>query len=434
MSSNNKRFLHKKLRRTQFIWLSCLAAMIGILASLGASAIRFLPRYLNENFLAFTLDFGITESIGRLILLFFGLLATAFLLLRWTKPQGIADVMIAGYIKDISLSKKDVVFNTVGSILSLFVGLPVGSFGPSIYFGAGVANQVANRFRKSPNKTRILLACGAAGSLSALFNAPLGGIVFVIEILLRKYSTQYFSLIIISSFSASLMSQWMFGRSPIFRVPEYTWSSIGEIPFFLLLGLLCGIYAYIHIKTLYGFETVWRKLHLAKFPSMLVSILIAWGTVIYFPYIQFGGFEGIEQALLGQMSLLTLLLLLVIFLLAHSMLISSGFFGGIFGPVLFGGAMLGGAYGMILQLVAPNIAPFPGLYALLGIAGAVAATCRAPLTAIVLLVEMTSDYSLLLPLMITSVIAFTLHSSLEDQSIFTARLHQNRKYRRSIPL
>lgn len=231
MSSYQKRYLLRKLKRTQFVWLSCLAVMIGVLASLGAGAIRFLPRFLNEYVLGMISKLGIATYIGSLSLALFGLFVTA-LLLWWAKPKGIADVMIAGYIKEISMGKKDVVLNTVGSILSLFMGLPVGSVGPSVYFGAGVANQVAMRLRKSPMKTRTLLACGAAGSLAALFNAPIGGMIFAIEILLHRYSTQYFSLIIISSFSASLMSQWMFGRSSIFMVPEYTWSSVAEIPFF----------------------------------------------------------------------------------------------------------------------------------------------------------------------------------------------------------
>lgn len=433
MSSTRLKHLQTKLRFFEHTSLLLLAAFIGICASLGAGLIRFVPKWWHTFYVSFLSGLHVPTIWSTFLLAMLAFALNAYVLRKWIAPQGIAEVMITGYVNPKYISFLGIVLNTLGSLINLGFGLPVGSVGPTVYFGAGVASRLSSFFIKNKVKNRILLSCGAAGGIAALFNAPIGGMLFAIEIILHKYSTEHFSMVIISSFAASILSRWMFGDHPVIQVPTYTFHA-SEIPFFIVLGVLCGLYALVHIKALYDFEQLWKKLRTPSPVPMLISAAAAWGTSLFFPIVLFGGYQGIEQALFGKMSLLTMVSVLLFYLVVHSMVISSGYFGGIFGPVLFTGSMLGGAYGIVIQHFAPSMVSQAELYALLGIAGVIASTCRAPLTAMVLLFEMTNDYRMILPLMLTSVIAFSIHHDLEDRSLFTARLFKNGQYRRSIPL
>jgi CIC family chloride channel protein len=362
------------------------------------------------------------------------LLLTCFFFRKLVQPLGIADIMINGYIDFHFISVKGIIVNTIGSLVSLIGGLHVGSVGPTVLWGAGLAGKLAKLLSLNPAKMRTLLACGAAGAISALFNAPLGGMIFAVEIFLRKYNVNYIVMIIVSSFTSSLVSRWLIGDQPVFQVANYVPDIVSELPFFIVLGLLCGLYAFFHIKLLYGFEAVWSKTKWPRYGPMFVSMLFAWMAVVYFPSTLFGGFQGIEDALHDRLTLLQLAMLLIVFIVGHVLVISAGFYGGIFGPVLFAGAALGGVFGQVMHLCFPGTIHHPGLYALIGIGGVIASTCRAPLTSIVLLFEMTDDYNMVLPLMITSVIAYAVHSGIEDRSVFTAKLFQNPVHKRNIPL
>ncbi|MCF6093658.1 chloride channel protein [Microaerobacter geothermalis] len=432
MSSKHMKHVLTWLRLSHQSVAILLAAMIGIFSAFGAGLIRIGVPWARENFIQSTSSFMKTELILFLFPLF-GALATYIFRKMIDKElrdgQGIAEVMVSVQEGRGRIPSKDLFINTMGSMISLIAGLPVGSVGPTIFLTAGLGSLFSTFTHVSPMKARTYLSCGAAAGISALFNAPIGGMIFALEMILGEYRSGYFSLIIVSSFSASLTSRWLFGNVPVFTVPPYTMYSMWEILFYALLGILGAFLGLFHSHVFHNFQKYWRFTHLPQKLILFVSALFVSFFGLLTPLIYGGGFPAIEKALMGQLSLTLMLSLLFLQLIGNSMVLSAGFFGGIFAPILFTGAMLGGSFGMMMQLFFPTIVSQPGAYALVGMGAALAATGRAPMTAIVLLFEMTNDYRMILPLMITTVISFSLRDVFDEYSIFTMKLRHHSKYK-----
>ncbi|MDW7680237.1 MAG: chloride channel protein, partial [bacterium] len=224
------------------------------------------------------------------------------------------------------------------------------------------------------------------------------------------------------SVMATAVSRAFFGNYPIFKVPLYSLVSIWEIPFYMILGILTGLIGLAFIESVYSSERFWDRLKIPEFLKTPIGGAMLGLLIIICPHVFGGGYESIEMVLRGEFIWHTLLLLIVFKLLATSLTLGSGGSGGVFAPALFLGAVSGGAFGHLINFVFPGMAANSGAYAMVGMGAVVAATTHAPITAILILFEITNDYKIILPIMISCTIATVLARRLKQDSIYTQKL------------
>ncbi len=342
------------------------------------------------------------------------------------KGHGVPDVILTvaagrGLIRPIVVFAK-----SIGSIITISTGGSVGREGPIVQIGAGVGSSIAQFLRLNESKTITLLGCGAAAGLSATFNAPIAGVIFVTEVIMRRAGLREFSSVVVASVSASVVSRSMLGDDPAFHInlPTFQMSSSWELSLFLLLGIVSAIAGVLFIKTLLYSELTFEK---AKVPTMLKPALggLMFGFLLYFlPQLYGPGFPAMEKVLNGDLEFTLPLLLILVFakIAGTSTCIGAGASGGVFAPALFIGAMTGGAFGKIVEDLFPKFVTEPRVYAIVGMAAVFGAAARAPVTAIIIIFEMTRNYQIILPLMFATVIAVVIAEWLNKESIFTCQL------------
>jgi CIC family chloride channel protein len=267
-----------------------------------------------------------------------------------------------------------------------------------------------------------MVGCGAAAGIAATFNAPIAGSIFALEIILGEFEIASFSPIIISAVSATAISRHYLGNIPAFILPEYILHSPLEFPLYAVLGIVCAFVAVGFTLFLYRTEDAWDSI---KFPEYLKAVLggIMMGTMgLVFPQVLGVGYGAIDLALMVKLSWWFMALLVAFKILATSITIGSGGSGGIFAPSLFLGAMAGGAFGTLAHHFFPSVAASAGAYAVVGMGAVVAATTHGPLQAILIIFEMTGDYKIILPLMITCIISGLVSRKLCTESIYTFKL------------
>ncbi|MGI6452513.1 MAG: chloride channel protein [Syntrophomonadaceae bacterium] len=340
------------------------------------------------------------------------------------RGPGVSPVMAAVAQRDGIISPRLAITKFVATSVNLGSGGSGGTEGPIVHIGAALGSAVGQFLKLSPGILKTLVACGAAGGISATFNAPIGGVLFAQEIILGEFVTTKFILIVISSVTSATISRAVLGNYPAFFIQQYNLVHSAEILFFLVLGILSGIFAVLYIKTLYRIEDFFANWQhgIPEYLKPAVGGLLIGVIGLYFPQIFGLGYNTIETVLDNGLTLKLMVVLLFLKLLATSLTIGSGGSAGVIGPSLFMGAMLGGSFGYILNSLFPELtAPF-GAYALVGMAGVFAGMSQAPVTGIIMLFEMTDNYMIVLPLMIVCVISSLVASGLHPESIFTERL------------
>ena len=344
------------------------------------------------------------------------------------KGHGVPDVILTvaagrGIIRPIVVFAK-----SVGSIITIGTGGSVGREGPIVQIGAGVGSSIAQFLKLNESKTITLLGCGAAAGLSATFNAPIAGVIFVTEVIMRRSGLREFSSVVVASVSASVISRAMLGDDPAFHIdlpPLFQLKSNWELSLFLLLGIVSAFAGVLFIKALLFSEETFEKTR--KIPNMLkpaVGGLIFGFLLFCLPQLYGPGFPVMEKVLNGDPCFIVPLLIALAFakIFATSICIGSGSSGGVFAPALFIGAMTGGAFGKIFQDFLPNLVTEPRVYAIVGMAAVFGAAARAPVTAIIIIFEMTRNYQIILPLMFATVISVVIAEWLNKESIFTCQL------------
>jgi CIC family chloride channel protein len=288
----------------------------------------------------------------------------------------------------------------------------------------------------SEDRVRNLVACGAAGGIAATFNSPIAGVIFALEIFLGEFTIHGFSSVVISSVAASVIGRIAFGDVPAFSVPtEYGIANLWEFGFFLILGVIAALFGVFYTRAIYFTEDLfdrWKRVPEWFKPAVGGALLgvfalaypaltgVTWD---HTPQVYNVGYEIIEQALDNQLLIWTALVLLFAKLIATSLTLGSGGSGGVFAPSLFIGATLGAAFELILKYFFPNIVAPEGAYALVGMGALFAASAHAPITAVIILFELTGDYRLILPVMLTVVIATLISRHLmKGESIYTLKL------------
>lgn len=310
------------------------------------------------------------------------------------------------------------------SIITIGSGGSLGKEAPGVLAGAGIGTLLGRILKSSERHVRIFLGCGASGGIAAAFNAPLAGVVFVVEVIYGELNTKTFIPIVISSVFATLVSSTVFGIKPI-QISSYRLvNPYQELVLYLILGLLAGLVSMVFIRSLYLTKDIFSKIHIHSiFKPALGGLGV--GIIGYFYPEVFGmGYAVITDALTNQFPFKLLLILLILKIIAFSLSLGSAGSGGTIVPSLFAGAMLGGAYGTAANIFFPGVTAEPGAYAMVGMGAVFAGTARAPFTAILILFEITRDYSLILPLMFACVLSDVMSSALYPESIFTEGLRR----------
>jgi chloride channel protein, CIC family len=312
---------------------------------------------------------------------------------------------------------------TVAAALSIGAGASVGPEDPSVQIGANLGSLVGQKLRFSDDWVRTLVAAGVAAGISAAFNAPIAGVFFALEIVLGEIGGGALGVVVLAAVISAVFTQSVSGSQPAFRVPEYAFHSAGELPLYVGLGVLAGLVAALYVGALYFAKDFFGRWHSPGWLKTAAAGL-AVGTVgIWLPQIFGVGYDTIDAILNGQQMAVSLLVVLLVAKLAMTAVsIGGGFPGGVFAPSLFLGATLGDAYGTVAQGMFPRLLIAPQAYAMVGMAAVLAASVHAPLTAIILLFEMTQDYRIILPLMFAVVVGLILAQWLRKDSVYSLAL------------
>lgn len=418
-------------RRSNNYWLASsrlllIASMIGIGTGLASIAFKVLIEIINGLF--FIQSSRVLKSLlGEYYLILLpalgGLLAGSIVYF-WGREKGgygVSEVM-AVVDQDGIMKAGPVWAKTFASAVTIGSGGSAGLHGPIVHIGSSIGSVVGQKFQVSPDILRTLLACGAAGGISATFNAPIGGVLFAQEVILGRFSSSNFILIVISSLISAIISRVYWGDYPSFMVPPYELITPGELLFYLVLGVLAGTLAVIFIKALYSAEDLFKQIPLPDYLKPALGGLLVGLMGVYYPQIFGVGYESVEGILSNDLSWYLVVILMGAKLIATSLTLGSGGLGGVFAPSLYMGSMLGGSYGYLLNQLFPSMTALPGAYALVGMAGVFAGIAQAPITAIIIIFEMTGDYKVVLPLMLVCVISALVARGICPESIYTLKL------------
>jgi chloride channel protein, CIC family len=339
------------------------------------------------------------------------------------KLHGVAGIIESAALAGGRLRYGSTPLKVVSSAISIGVGAPLGPEDPSVQIGANLGSMLAQRLHLSEERVRLLLAAGSAAAIAAAFNAPIAGVFFALEIILGEINASALGMMLIASVASSAFTQAVSGPEPAFHVPTYAIRSVWEFPIYFGLGLCAGPVSALYIRMLYAAQDLGRRIRLADWvKGSFVGLLIGVAAVLI-PRVLGTGYDTIQEILnRNDISLWLLLVLLVIRLLLTPASLAVGFSGGVFAPSLYLGAVLGGAYGLIAARLLPGLSINPSAYALVGMAALLAGSVRAPLTATILLFEMTNDYRIILPVMLAVAASVVLSERMERDSIYLASL------------
>jgi CIC family chloride channel protein len=313
----------------------------------------------------------------------------------------------------------------VGGVLGIGSGLALGREGPTIQMGAAVAEMVGRWLRTTPHERRTLIAAGAGAGLAAAFNAPLAGLIFVLEEVQRDFTPSVFTATFIASVTADVVTRWFDGQSPVFHIAVGQTPPIASLPAFLVLGLAAGVLGVAFNRGLLAGLDLFQRA--GRWPAGLTGAVVGAGVglVAWFaPSVVGTGSGMLEGMFAGRTTMGMLLALFALRFALTSLSYGSGAPGGIFAPLLFLGAALGLVVGDLARRVSPSVEVAPAAFAVVGMAAYFAAIVRAPLTGIVLIVEMTGRYDLMLPLLVACLAAYATADVLGDLPIYERLLER----------
>jgi CIC family chloride channel protein len=349
------------------------------------------------------------------------------LIVRFLAPEvkghGVPEVMHSVARQGGVIRPVVAVAKSLASAVCIGTGGSVGREGPIVQIGSAIGSTLGQIFRLSTRRIRTCVGCGAAAGIAATFNAPIAGAFFAAEVILGQFEMRSFGAVVIASVAATVISHVFLGDILAFQIPEYSLVHPAEILPYAILGLLAGLAAVAFVWTLHWFEDFFDRLR--SVPSVLKPALggLGIGAIgIVLPQVMGVGYDTIEGALNGQLLIGILIAVFAVKLVATSLTLGSGGSGGIFAPSLFMGSALGGVVGHAAGAVLPFPVASPGAYAVVGMGAMVAAATHAPITAIVIIFEMTGDYRVILGLMVSCILGAFLAQRLRRESIYTIKL------------
>ncbi len=416
-------------RSNDRIYLTLIAILIGILTGFGAVGVHHLIDFFS----------GLFYGEGGLVILLqhtpkwkiilypagAGLIVgpMIYFLAREAKGHGVPEIMGAILLRGGKIKPMVAVVKAFASSLSIGAGGSVGSEGPQAQIGATLSSVLGQLFFKKEEYVKVLVAAGAGAGVAAAFNTPMAGALFASEVILGSFSVASFAPIIMASVSATLVSEHYLGDKVFFNIPAYTIGSPYEFLFYIILGVLAGFVALMFIWTLYFSEDLFDE-KMKKIPEYLRPVLggLILGTIgIYVPYIMGTGFDTMAIMMSGKLSIGFVLLLLFLKLIATDITLGSGHSGGVFAPSLFMGAALGVFFGTIVNTYTSIDVPIE-VWGLLSMSAVVSGATQAPITAMMIIFEMSKNYSLMLPLMTVAMISSLITMIIKRESIYTQKL------------
>ena len=360
----------------------------------------------------------------RLLFPVVGSLGIGYLLFRYfpyARGSGVPQTKAALFAREGRITLRTVLGKFFCTSATLASGIPLGREGPSVQVGAGIASVLGRFLGLRPEKVKALLPVGAAAAIAAAFNTPLAAVLFALEEIVGDLHAPVLGSVVLASATSWVVLRLLLGNNPLFKVPQYQLVHPLEFAIYALLGIAGGLVSVAFTKLLLGMrerflrfpqETLWLQ-PLAG--GLLVGLM---GLVV--PQVLGVGYGYVGDALNGTMALRLMLVLVVLKLLAVATSYASGNAGGIFGPSLFIGAMLGGAVGTGAHHLFPAYTATPGAYALVGMGAVFAGIVRAPMTSVLMIFEMTQDYAVIVPLMIANLVSLFISSRLQRQPIYEA--------------
>jgi CIC family chloride channel protein len=401
-----------------------LTLVIGALV--GATVVAFIV--LTENF-GKRIDPAGAAAWRRMAAPVIGSLAMGYLLFKYfpdARGSGVPQTKAALYARGGRISLATVFGKFFCTSATLASGIPLGREGPSVQVGAGMATLLGRALGLSPEKIKALVPVGAAAAVAAAFNTPLAAVLFALEEVVGDLHAPVLGSVVLASATSWAMLRLLLGNDPLFKVPQYQLVSPWEFAVYAVLGVLGGFVSvgftklllYLRAKFLrLPRETTWFQ---PAAGGVLVG-LMAW----FVPQTLGVGYKYVGDALNGGMAVKLMILLLVMKFFAVVVSYASGNAGGIFGPALFLGAMLGGTVGTVAHTFFPGHVAAPGVYALVGMGTLFAGIVRAPMTSVVMIFETTRDYAVIVPLMISNLVSFFISSRFQPQPIYEELAHQD---------
>ncbi|PYM13625.1 MAG: voltage-gated chloride channel ClcB [Verrucomicrobia bacterium] len=424
--------IREKLRLSEETVHLLLAAGVGVIGGLVNLLFHLCIDTLKEIALRHQGDFvEIAEALNwwqRLLAPSVGGLAAGLVLfwgLHWAGKRGssnLLEVVVAG---DGRLPFRHALIKAVSSLLSISTGGSIGREGLITHLTATAASKCGQLARWQPYRLRLLVACGAAAGIAAAYNAPVAGAVFAAQIVLGNFSMNLFAPLVLASVVATMVSRSFFGIEPQYQVPSYVeFTHVTQLPWFLLLGLLAGMLGAAFLKLLRHSELLFSRVSQPLYARMALGGLVVGAIATGFPQVWGNGYGATNQILHDQYELSFLFGLFVAKLLATLMTVGSGAVGGVFTPTLFLGAGLGGLFGMTLHAghVAETLPT--AAFALAGMGSVLAATTHSPLLAMIMVFEISLNYTLMPPLMVACAVSTLVARGLDPETIYTEPLRQ----------
>jgi CIC family chloride channel protein len=424
------------LMRTSPSGLVALALVTGAGAGLGALVFRYLILWFTQAFSGHA-DYSAAPHAANPLLPWLGgwfvVLAPAvagllygpliYRFAREARGHGVPEVMLAVAENGGRIRPQVAVVKSLASAICIGGGGSVGREGPIVQIGSALGSTLGQILRVPEPRLKLLLACGAAGGIAATFNAPIAGVLFALELILRDFEAESFGMVVLSSVTASVIGRAAFGEAAFLSLPPFALVSLWEYALYAGLGLFAAVVGVVFIRVLYGFEDhadrLWRGpewLRPAAGGLVLGLVLLA------VPQMYGVGYPVLEGAIREHYGVLTLVWFLIAKIVATSLTIAIGGSGGVFAPSLFLGAMLGTAYGDVIHLLWPGLAGPAGAYGLVGMGAVFAAVARAPMTSVIIIFELTGEYRIILPLMFAISLAAWIGGLLSRDTIYSLKL------------
>ena len=353
-----------------------------------------------------------------------GSLSIGYLLYRYfpnARGSGVPQTKAALFAREGRITLRTVLGKFFCTSATLASGIPLGREGPSVQVGGGIASVLGRLLGLRSEQVKNLIPVGAAAAIAAAFNTPLAAVLFALEEIMGDLHAPVMGAVVLASATSWMVLRVLLGNSPLFKVPQYQLVHPAEFAVYAVLGIAGGVVSAAFTRLLLGMrarflqfpqKTVWFQ----PLAGGLLVGLIGW----FVPQVLGVGYGYVGDALNGNMAFKMMLLLVVLKLLTVTTSYASGNAGGIFGPALFIGAMLGGSVGTVAHHLFPAYTATPGAYALVGMGAAFAGIVRAPMTSVLMIFEMTQDYAVIVPLMIANLVSLFIASRLQHEPIYEA--------------
>lgn len=421
-------FLHK-FKPGENVRMMIVAACIGVVTGISIIIFRTIvggiEKYFFEGGKAML---GVYDGGWRILLLpLFPLTGMILLIpLSLLFPGEVNGYGFPKFLRKVNLEggyiqARTIFIKLISTALTIGTGNSAGVEGPIAAIGGAIGSQIGQTSKVSGARMTVYIAAGCAGGIAGIFNAPLAGIFFASEIvLLGTFEISSFSALVIASAISTVVTRAWYGENPAFSIPAYHLvNPFVELPLYTLMAVIAGLVAVFYVRIFYYIRDKYNALPIHAQLKPLTGALIIGIMGMAFPQIMGNGYNFIESILNGSGTFFVLLALIFCKIIATSITLGSGGAGGTFAPTLFIGAMIGGTFGHLVNIVFPNMTANPGAYATVGIGAFLAASTHAPMTAIFLLFEMTGNYMIIIPVMLTSIISTMIAKKFNRDSIDT---------------